>query len=78
MLDIIELVKKEMFRRKYSERTVKSYIFCLRKFLNYCHKESRRISKKDVKSYLDNLASKNVSGSTINDLLKKTSEMRAL
>lgn len=66
MLDVIELVKKDMFRRKYSERTVKSYIFCLRKFLDFCHKEPRKISKKDVKEYLDRLASKNVSGSTIN------------
>ena len=66
MLDIIELVKKEMFRRKYSERTIHSYLFFLRKFLRYCHKEPRKISKKDIKGYLEKLSAKNVSGSTIN------------
>src|SRR3989344_774409 len=66
MLDIIELVKKEMFRRKYSERTIHSYLFFLRKFLRYCHKEPRKISKKDIKGYLEKLSAKNVSGSAIN------------
>ena len=66
MLDIIELVQKEMFRRKYSERTICSYLFCLRQFFKYCHKEPRKITKKDIKDYLDNLQERNKTGSTIN------------
>ena len=58
MLDIIELVKREMLRRKYSDRTIIAYLFCLRNFLVFCHKDPRKISKKDVKEYLDKLISK--------------------
>ncbi len=64
--DIIYSMKKEMFRRKYSIRTINTYSICLNKFLNYCKKEPRKITKKDVKDYLDNLQERNKTGSTIN------------
>lgn len=65
-MDVVELMKKEMLRRKYSLRTIKSYVYCLNKFLKYCHKDPRKINKRDVKDYLDRLVEKNRSGSTIN------------
>ena len=65
-MDIIELMKKELLRRNYSLRTIKTYIFCLKKFLTYCKKEPRKITKKDIKDYLDILVGKNISGSSIN------------
>ena len=65
-MDLQELMKKELLRRNYSLRTIKTYLYCLRKFLQYYKKEERKISKKDVKDYLDKLMNKNLSGSTIN------------
>lgn len=65
-MDIIELMKKEMLRRKYSIRTISTYSLCLNKFLNYCKKGPRKITKKDIKDYLDNLQERNKTGSTIN------------
>lgn len=65
-MNIIELTKKEMLRRCYSPKTIKSYIFCLKNFLRYCHKEPRTINKKDIKDYLCKLTDKGASGSTIN------------
>ena len=65
-MDVIELMKKEMFRRKYSNRTIKTYVYCLRKFMNKCHKEPKRINRKDVVDYLDEFSEKGLSGSAIN------------
>ena len=65
-MDLIELMKKEMLRRKYSLRTIKTYVDCLNKFLLFCKKEPRKITKKDIKDYLDNLQERNKTGSTIN------------
>jgi site-specific recombinase XerD len=76
-MDLIELTRKELLRRKYSERTVESYLFCLQKFLlwkgidnsNSCT-NPRRLSKKDVKDYLDYLCEKGMSASTLNVTLQ--------
>ena len=65
-MDMIELMKKELLRRKYSLRTIKTYGDCLNKFLLFCKKEPRKITKKDIKDYLDNLQERNKTGSTIN------------
>ena len=51
-MDALEAMKKEMFRRKLSPRTMKNYLFYVRKFLKYCDKEPRRISKKDCREFL--------------------------
>ena len=65
-MDVIELMKKEMLRRNYSLKTIKAYNYCLNKFLIFCNKDFKRISKQDIKDYLDKLTEKNKSGSTIN------------
>ena len=65
-MDIIESIKKECLRRKLSIRTMKSYTYCVKKFLIYCKKEPKSISKQDIKDYLNILISRNKSGSTIN------------
>lgn len=65
-MDVIELMKKELFRRNYSRRTIKTYLFCLRRFLKYCHKEPKKINNNDLKEYLFRLKSNGVSGSTLN------------
>ena len=52
--------------RNYSKRTVDSYLFCVKKFLEKTKKHPKFITKKDVKKYLDDLNSWNRSGSTKN------------
>ncbi|MBD3355085.1 tyrosine-type recombinase/integrase [Candidatus Woesearchaeota archaeon] len=64
--DIIYSMKREMLRRRYSIRTIQSYIWCVNKFFKQCHKDPQRVSKKDVKEYLEDMALRNKAGSTIN------------
>ncbi|MDP4039767.1 MAG: tyrosine-type recombinase/integrase [Candidatus Pacearchaeota archaeon] len=65
-MDILYLMERELFRRRYSPKTVKSYIYCMRNFLKKCQKEPRKITKYDVKEYIYYLSEKNLSGSTLN------------
>ncbi|MBS3115485.1 tyrosine-type recombinase/integrase [Candidatus Woesearchaeota archaeon] len=65
MIDIIEKMKTEMLRRKYSIRTITAYCDVVIKFLKKTRIEDvRRIKKSDIKDYLNSLHEK--SGSTIN------------
>ena len=66
MIDAIYLMQRELLRRKYSNKTIKTYLTCINKFLGFCNKEPRKITKKDVREYLDELLKKNVTGNTIN------------
>ncbi|MBU0963365.1 MAG: tyrosine-type recombinase/integrase [Nanoarchaeota archaeon] len=65
-IDIVHLTEKEMLRRKYSPRTIQTYKDCLKKFLRFCDKPPRSFTKLDVKTYLNLLVEKGVSGSTLN------------
>jgi len=65
-MDVIESMKKEMLRRRFSLRTIKSYMFCVKKFLVFYQRELRSINKYDVIDYLNKLTEENYSGSTIN------------
>jgi len=61
-----ELIKKEGLRRGLSPRTIKTYQYCVYKFLGKTNKDIFEINKQDVKDYLDYLLEKNSSGSTLN------------
>src|SRR3989338_7478547 len=65
-MDIIELMKKEGFRRKLSVQTIRAYCFCVGKFLAFCNKEPKKVTKKDVREFIEHLAGKGKSGSTLN------------
>lgn len=65
-MDLLYLVKREMLRRKYSHRTIVTYQYCLRRFLNWSKKEPRKITKYDVSEYLHLLCDKGKSASTMN------------
>ncbi|MFH1592749.1 MAG: site-specific tyrosine recombinase/integron integrase [Candidatus Woesearchaeota archaeon] len=65
-MDILYLFKREMLRRKYSLRTIKTYGICISNFLRFCHKDPKKFTKKDIKDYLDEFVEKDLSGSTIN------------
>lgn len=63
-MDVLEAMKKEMLRRKLSHKTIMSYIFYVKKFLNCCHKEPKEFSKKDVREFLERYLDR--PGNTIN------------
>jgi len=65
-MDVIENMKREMFRRKLSPRTIKTYLEYVRKFLLFCKKEPKKFSKVDIKYFLDQYACRGASGNTIN------------
>ena len=61
-----DLIKKEGLRRGLSPRTIKTYCFCVNKFLKDCNKDIQKITKKDVTDYIDKLLEKDSAGNTIN------------
>jgi len=65
-MDILYLIQKEGLRRGLSQKTIKTYKQCVKQFLNKCNKPIRKISKKDVKDYIDCLIGLGVCGNTIN------------
>mgnify|MGYP001594461472 CR=1 FL=1 len=65
-MDIHYTVTREMLRRKYSQKTIKTYLYCIDKFFSKCNKEAGKVSKTDVREYLNNLIEKNKAGNTIN------------
>lgn len=67
VVDIIYNMKREMLRRKLSPRTVKTYLFHVKKFL-LANKDKlpKEFSKKDVKEFLYEMEKKGYSGSTLN------------
>jgi integrase/recombinase XerD len=56
LMDVIERMKREMLRRRLSRRTIKTYLFYVRKFLDFCFdggvEDVRKISKKNCREFL--------------------------
>jgi site-specific recombinase XerD len=65
-LDIDFAVKRELQRRRSSEKTIKSYLYWIRRFLNHNGKTLDKVSKKDVREFLYSLDKKGLAGSTLN------------
>src|SRR3989344_4540286 len=65
-MDILEDMKKEMFRRKLSHKTMMTYLFYVKKFLESCKKEPKEFSKKDCREFLERFMKKDVCGSSLN------------
>jgi site-specific recombinase XerD len=65
-MDIEEAVKRECKRRRYSGRTIKTYIYCINRFLKFAGKGIDKISKKDVRLFLESLSEKKLTGNTMN------------
>ena len=61
-----EAVKRECRRRRYSERTVETYVYCINRFLKFSRKGLDKISKKDVRLFLEHLSEKKLAGNTMN------------
>ena len=64
---IPDLIKRERLRRGLSPRTIKTYCFCVNRFLRrYKNKDIKEITKKDITDYIDELLEKDSAGNTIN------------
>jgi len=65
-INIEQALIKECTRRRYSERTIKTYLYCINRFLKFTGKTIDKISKKDVRLFLEHLSEKNRAGNTMN------------
>lgn len=65
-MDVLYLLKRETYRRGMSQRTTLTYCQCVKQFLQYCKKDPKCVTKKDIKDYLDTLIDKGACGNTIN------------
>ncbi len=65
-IDIDQAIQKECSRRRYSKQTLKTYLFCIHRFLDWTQKDLGKISKKDVRLFLEDLSDKNLAGNTMN------------
>jgi len=57
-MHIEEAVKRECKRRRYGERTIKTYIYCISHFLKFTGKSLDKISMKNVRLFLESLSEK--------------------
>lgn len=65
-MEINDRIRKEGLRRGYSNRTIKTYIHCTERFFKKCKKDPKRVTKKDVREYLEDLMERGRAGNTIN------------
>ena len=65
-MDFKESIRKECLRRRYSEKTVKTYAYCVERFFKNYKKEPKKVTKKDVREFLEILMENNRPGNTIN------------
>jgi len=65
-IDWEKSVRKECKRRRYSDKTAKTYIYCINKFLDFAGRDLGKISKKDVRLFLQHLSDEGLSGSSMN------------
>lgn len=65
-MDVHDKIKREMYRLHYSPRTAKTYLYCVDEFFKTVKKDVSKVSKSDIRDYLNTMASKNVAGNTLN------------
>ena len=65
-VNIEEAVRKECKRRRYSYQTTKTYLYCINRFLKWSREDLGKISKKDVRLFLEKLSDRGLSGNTMN------------
>jgi integrase/recombinase XerD len=62
---MFERLEQEFKIRRYSKKTAKSYLHYNQKFLLFCKKNVDKVTVDDFRNYLEYLANKNVSASTM-------------
>lgn len=65
-INVNESIRKEGYRRRLSPRTIETYQKCVEVFLRKTNKSLDKISKKDVRLFLEHLSEKNLAGNTMN------------
>jgi integrase/recombinase XerD len=65
-IDIEKAVRRECKRRGYSDKTADTFWFCINRFLKLSGKTIDKVSKKDVRLFLEGLSEKGRAGSTLN------------
>jgi len=65
-MDIRESIQKEGKRRRYSQKTIQTYIGCVERFFKWRKKEPKQVTKKDIREFLEMYSEKNKAGNTIN------------
>ncbi|MFZ5365305.1 MAG: site-specific tyrosine recombinase/integron integrase [Patescibacteria group bacterium] len=66
MQKYLDAVKNELRLRNYSQKTIKSYILCLKDFFNFLKQDFERVDVDKIKQYLLNKQEKGYSPQTIN------------
>lgn len=64
--DPILKLKQEMKIRKFSPKTVDSYLYYITNILKFANKNPKTVNTDDIRRYLESLADKNCSASTLN------------
>ena len=59
-LDVNEAIRKECSRRRLSPKTIKTYQSCVKIFLKKTNKTIDKLSKKDVRLFLEYLDSRSL------------------
>ena len=65
-VDIEKAIARECKRRGYSERTLKTYLYSINKFLKFTDKPINKISKRDARLFLEYLSENEKAGNTMN------------
>jgi len=64
--DPVFKLKQEMKLRKFSPKTIKSYLYYITDLLKYSNKNPKTVNTDDIRGYLEYLADKGSSASTLN------------
>lgn len=59
-------LKQEMKLRKFSQKTIKSYLHYITEILNFARKNPKEINNENVRNYLEKLCDDGLSSSTLN------------
>lgn len=62
---MFEGLQQELKIRRYSQKTAKNYLHYNKKCLSFCKKNVNEVTNQDVRNYLEYLADRNVSASTM-------------
>lgn len=65
-MEVFELIKKEGLRQGLSPRTIRTYIYCVQKFLRTYQKAPHEVTKNDIEKHIQMLIKQNSSGNTVN------------
>lgn len=65
-VDLDYAVKRELERRRSSDKTIQSYLYWIHRFLQFSGKTIDKVSKKEVREFLYSLDERNLAGNTLN------------